>query len=290
MDGCDRGGRKGDRPLSRLKYDPLKYFEGSPSIYGPLAKKRVKHALDERDRSIVRQFIDRMKESQDPDGSWKGATSDTARTLEMLRLLKVPKTEKFVKRSIAWLLEQHNGATAYRQGFFDLPESTAHLAGHLLPTGETTTSESSIRHVYGELALAVLLRYGERAASPVQTALAAMRGLISGRYAVKGFYCCGACTVSMWHVYAALPQPTVPRVLNDGLDTLKGKRDDEGSWKSFPFYFTLWALAQLPYPPARREIRYALERLRRTQRADGGFGQTDREVKTFAVVSAISVL
>lgn len=250
----------------------------------------MKQPLDDRDKTIVQQFLERMQETQEPDGSWKGATTDTVRSLELLRLLHVPKTEHCVQKGIAWLLAQHNGATAYRQGFFDLPEDATHLSGNLLPTGETTTSESSLRHVYGELALAVLLRHGERAANSVQTALAAMRGLISSRYAVKGFYCCGACTASMWQVYAALPQSTCPRILGDGLDTLKSKRDDEGSWGSFPFYFTLWSLAQLPYAPARREIRYAVERLKNTQRPDGGFGQSEREVKTFAVVAAMSVL
>jgi hypothetical protein len=288
--GCGHCGQKGGRPLSRLKYDPLKYFEGSPSIYGPLAKRRAKQSLDERDQSIVQSFIDRMKESQETDGSWRGATTDTVRSLELLRLVQVPRTEKWVKKAIAWLLAQHNGPTAYRQGFFDLPESVEHLTGNLLPTGETTTSETSLRHVYGELSLAVLLRYGERAASQVQTALAAMRGLMLGRYSVKGFYCCGACTASVWQVYAAMPQSSMPRVIGDGMETLKAKRDLEGSWGAFPFYFTLWSLAQLPYAPARREIRYALERLRRTQRADGGFGQSDRDVKTFTVVAALSVL
>jgi hypothetical protein len=231
-----------------------------------------------------------MKASQEADGSWRGATSDTARSLEQLRSLQVPKTEKWVKEAIAWLISQHNGATAYRQGFFDLPEGPEHLSGNLLPTGETTTSETSIRHVYGELALAVLLRYGERASSQVQTALAAMHGLMLGRYSVKGFYCCGACTASVWQVYGAMPQATLPRVINEGLETLKLKRDGEGSWRPFPFYFTLWSLSRLPYAPARREIRYAMDKLKRTQRADGGFGQTDRDVKTFAVVAALSVL
>jgi len=238
----------------------------------------------------VAHFIERMKESQDADGSWNSATTDTVRNLELLRLLQVPRSEPWIQRSIAWLLARHNGATAYRQGFFDLPEDAAHLAGNLLPTGETTTSETSLRHVYGELTLALLLRYGERAASQVQTALAAMRGLMMGRYAVKGFYCCGACTAAVWQVYAAMPHPGLPRVIAEGLETLKLKRDDDGSWMPFPFYFTLLTLSQLPYAPARREIRYALGRLQRTQRADGGFGQSDRDVKTFAVVSALSVL
>jgi hypothetical protein len=276
--------------VSKLKYDPLDFFEGSPSIYGPLAKKRAGKPLDGRDRSVIEQFIKRMRTSQEADGSWRGATSDTVRNLELLRQLKVPKTETWVKSAIQWLLAQHNGPTAYRQGFFDLPEPSAHLAGHPLPTGESTTSETSLRHIYGELALAVLLRYDERTASQVQTAQAAVRSLMSGRYTVKGFYCCGACTASVWQAYGALPQANPPSVISDGLDTLKAKRDDEGAWGSFPFYFTLWSLSRLPYAPARREIRYALERLRRTQRADGGFGQSEREVKTYTVVSALAAL
>ena len=94
----------------------------------------------------------------------------------------------------------------------------------------------------------------------------------------------------MWQVYGAMPQATSPRVINEGLETLKQNRDGEGSWNRFPFYFTLWSLSRLPYPFARREIRYTLERLKRTQQANGGFGESDHEAKTFAVVSALSVL
>ena len=276
--------------LSRLKYDPFKFFDESPSIYGPLAKKRAKIALTKRDSDIVIQFIERMKESQEADGSWHEAGSDTVRTLDLLRMAQVSKSEDWIKKSIAWIRAQHNGPSAYRQGFFALPEESEYLSAGLLPTGESASSETSTRHIYGELALAVLLRLGERSASEVQTALAAMRGLLIGRYSVKGFYCCGACTASMWQVYGAMPHATTPRVINEGLETLKKNRAEDGTWNRFPFYFTLWSLARLPYPPARREIRYALDRLKRSQRADGGFGNSDREAKTYAVVAALSLL
>jgi len=276
--------------LARLKYDPFKFFDESPSIYGPLAKKRIKEKWNDRDQEIIDQFVDRMKESQESDGSWHGAGSDTVRTLDLLRVLQVPKSEAWIQKSIDWLLSQHNGPSAYRQGFFDMPESADYLTPGLLPTGEGISSETSTRHIYGELALAVLLRWGERGNSAVQTALAAMRGLLIGRYSVKGYYCCGACTASMWQVYGAMPQSTSPRVITEGLDTLKQNRSDDGTWNRFPFYFTLWSLSRLPYQPSRREIRFALDRLKRSQRADGGFGQADREAKTYAVVAALSVL
>jgi hypothetical protein len=276
--------------LAKLKYDPLKFFEGSPSIFGALARKRLKEPQTPRDREVIAAFIKRMKETQRDDGSWHGATSDTVRTLDILRSLEVPKSDKWVARAITWLVAQHNGPTAYRQGFFALPESEQHITHGLLPSGEVVNSETSMRHVYGELALAVLLRYGERNASEVQTALAAMRGLMVGRYAVKGFYCCGACTAAIWQVLGAVPQATSPRVVTDGLETLKLNREEDGTWRRFPFYFTLHSLSRLPYPVARREIRFAADRLIRSQRADGGFGQTDREAKTYAAVSALAVL
>ena len=276
--------------LAKLKYDPLKFFEESPSVYGALARKRLKKPLTPRDQEVTAQFINRMKKAQLADGSWHGATSDTVRTLDILRSLQVPKSEKWVASAIAWLLAQHNGPTAYRQGFFALPETEEHIMPGLLPTGEAVNSETSTRHVYAELALAVLLRYGERTQSEVQTALAAMRGLLVGRYAVRGFYCCGACTAAIWQVLGGVPQATSPRIINDGLETLKQNREEDGTWRRFPFYFTLLSLSRLPYPAARREIRFASERLRRSQRADGGFGQTDREAKTYAAVAALSVL
>jgi hypothetical protein len=276
--------------LAKLKYDPLKFFEESPSIFGALARKRLKKPQTARDREVIAAFIKRMKESQHEDGSWQGATSDTVRTLDILRSLQVPKSEKWVARAIKWLLAQHNGPTAYRQGFFALPESDEYITASMLPTGEVVNSESSMRHIYGELALAVLLRYGERNISEVQTALAAMRGLLVGRYAVKGFYCCGACTAAIWQVLGGVPQATSPRIINDGLETLKQNREEDGTWRRFPYYFTLLSLSRLPYPAARREIRFASERLKRSQRADGGFGQTDREAKTYAAVAALAVL
>lgn len=276
--------------LAKLKYDPLKFFEVSPSVYGTLARKRLKKPLTSQDTDVTAQFVRRMKESQEADGSWLGATTDTVRTLDILRSLQIPKSEKWVAKAIAWLLAQHNGPTAYRQGFFALPEDEEHISPGILPTGEAVNSETSTRHIYGELALAVLLRYGERTQSEVQTALAAMRGLLVGRYAVKGFYCCGACTAAIWQVLGGVPQATSPRIINDGLETLKQNREEDGTWRRFPFYFTLLSLSRLPYPAARREIRFAAERLRRGKRADGGFGQTDREAKTYAAIAALSVL
>jgi hypothetical protein len=94
----------------------------------------------------------------------------------------------------------------------------------------------------------------------------------------------------MWQVFGCMPQATSPRVINDGMETLKQNREEDGSWRRFPFYFTLLSLSRLPYAPARREIRFASDRLKRSQRADGGFGQTDREAKTYAAVAALSVL
>jgi len=64
----------------------------------------------------------------------------------------------------------------------------------------------------------------------------------------------------------------------------------DGAWRRFPFYFTLLSLSRLPYPAARREIRFATERLKRNQRADGGYGQTERDPKTYAAIAALAVL
>ena len=276
--------------LAKLKYDPFEFYSESPSIYGPLLKKRARRALNDRDKQIVTKFVKRMRETQREDGSWHGATTDTVRTLDILRSLQVPRSEKWVSGAVAWLMEQHNGPAAYRQGFFALPEDPSKLDPGVLPTGEPISSLTSTRHVYAELALAVLLRYGERNKSAVQTALAAMRALMLGRYAVKGFYCCGACTAAIWQVLGAIPQAVSPPIINDGMETLKKNRQEDGSWRRFPFYFTLLSLSRLPYPFARREIRFAADRLRRSQRADGGFGQSDREAKTYAAVSALTVL
>lgn len=276
--------------FGKLKYDPLAFYEDSPSIYGVLARKRIKKKVGTRDTKLIKQFVKRMGETQEKDGSWHGTTSDTVRTLDILRSLNISKRDKMVAKALEWLLAQHNGPTAYRQGFFALPETEDDGGAGVLPTGEVIKSLASTRHVFGELALAVLLRYGERSRTEVQTALAATRGLLVGRYAVNGFYCCGPCTASIWQVLGGVPQATSPRIINEGLETLKQNRQEDGSWRRFPFYFTLLSLSRLPYPASRREIRYASERLKRSQHADGGFGQTDREAKTYAAVAALAVL
>ena len=61
--------------LARLKYDPFKFFAESPSIYGPLAKRRAKKPFTDHDTKTVTQFVARMKETQEADGSWSGALS-----------------------------------------------------------------------------------------------------------------------------------------------------------------------------------------------------------------------
>jgi hypothetical protein len=72
-----------------------------------------------------------------------------------------------------------------------------------------------------------------------------------------GIYCCSTFTAAMWRHLSAGGLNGSEQWLSDGIRTLKFYRDGKGRWRrSFPFYYTLFALSEIDLPSAIEEMRY----------------------------------
>ncbi|HWZ93361.1 MAG TPA: hypothetical protein VNW92_31090 [Polyangiaceae bacterium] len=75
----------------------------------------------------------------------------------------------------------------------------------------------------------------------------------------RGTFCCGPCTVALWRHLAVGGLGDYAKNLNHGLSKLDAQRDGKGTWRAFPFFYTLSALAEVrELPNAKRALKYAL--------------------------------
>jgi hypothetical protein len=72
-----------------------------------------------------------------------------------------------------------------------------------------------------------------------------------------GAYCCKTCSCSLWLNLAAGGLNNNIQMQLAGLNFLKYFRNDEGSWNGFPYYYTLYALNEIPSALVIDELRFA---------------------------------
>ena len=84
------------------------------------------------------------------------------------------------------------------------------------------------------------------------------------RHSNPGFYCCGKCSVGMWRNLLSGGLDRQEERLQRGVDDLRSKRDGEGEWHKFPFWYAVLALTEMNNPAARQELQYAAPLLERT--------------------------
>lgn len=177
-------------------------------------------------------------------------------------------------------------------------------------TGERVGSWASLTHVSGEEGCRVLrqLAFGNpageeqyrRAAARIAEIIPKGDGLpieligtgFGGEIRARtGIYCCGTCSVSLWRHMAAggiANSGACPceisfheERLADGIRALNCKRDKEGKWKPFPFWYTILVLTELATPEALEELRYAaplIERSLKRSPGDDKYAQRRHEV------------
>jgi hypothetical protein len=173
-----------------------------------------------------------------------------------------------------WIAARQGLPRAYA-GMF-APTDADFRNGLRLFTGETITTRAGVGHMLGEEACRALLLLGGRDAA-VRGALDRATASILARLNAdggphRGTYCCGRCSVSLWRHLAAGGVDRAERRLAEGLAILKARRLDGGRWRTFPFDYTLLALAEIDLPQAIEEMRHAApvleRRLRRTGKPD----------------------
>ncbi len=160
-----------------------------------------------------------------------------------------------------WIAGRRGLKGAYR-GMF-APTPLDYKRGIRVFTGERVVSGAAIGHILGEeasRALILLDGHSKMANEALRKSnKGIMRALMScetpGR--VRGFYCCGICTASLWRHLAVGGLNKPKKRLSAGLKVLRKYRDGTGKWRRFPFYYTLLALSELDDKLAQYELRYA---------------------------------
>jgi hypothetical protein len=173
-------------------------------------------------------------------------------------------SEKEKVSVISWIKKQLGTKHAYANGFGvtdkDLKSEVR------LFTGELLVSSASLRHVMTEEASRVLILLNKTVRKPIPELEKANKSLLTSiRHSEangkpEGTYCCPTCTVALWRHMNVGGLGSYSRKLPGGLKILKAKRDKQGSWNGFRFYYTLLALHEMDSPEAKRELKYARNR------------------------------
>ena len=166
-----------------------------------------------------------------------------------------PVTER--KNVARWIAARRGGPGAYWSLF--APTKKDIETGVRVFTGERYRYAAA-RHILGEEACRALLLLDVKE-SGVQEALdKAQSGILGriGNYIMpSGIFCCGPCTVSVWRHLLVADRRESRTWVAEGLRTLKAHRKEDGTWRRFPFHYTLLALSEIDSGAARAEMRHA---------------------------------
>lgn len=167
-----------------------------------------------------------------------------------------------------WIAGRFGGLRAYRGLYAPTPADLER--GFRVFTGEVL-AHAAARHVAGEEAARTLIALG--ADDPAVRDTLARAASIIGSFTdqgPRGWYCCGNCTIGYWRYLAVSPLAGAGDLLAQGVRTLKAHRAGEGTWRPFPFHYTLLALLDLDFPEALDELRYAAMKCERALRRRPG--------------------
>jgi len=197
-------------------------------------------------------------------------TNSLAKTLDNLNeafffntVLSKPQREEAAK----WLVSRRGKAGSYASMF--APTAEDFLKGAKLFTGEVIRSNAATGHILGEEACRALILLRIKTPEVKDALKRATNGILKRlNYDVttpqlRGMYCCGICSVSLWRHLAVGGLDHSEERLVLGMKDLRGHRDGKGTWRRFPFYYTLLALNEIDLKSALEEIRYTAPVLER---------------------------
>jgi hypothetical protein len=193
---------------------------------------------------------------------------------------KIPTPDR--RDAARWIAARQGLPGAYGALFAGVGAERA--AGIRVFTGERMTSASA-RHILGEESCRALLLLGT-SESQAAAALARATGWMIDRVEqaagdsprnTLGTYCCGKCTVGLWRNVLAGGLDRQDERIGTGLSKLRARRDGNGEWRTFPFWYTVLTLVEMDRPAARMELRYAAARIEaEAKRAPGSTGHAAR--------------
>jgi hypothetical protein len=173
----------------------------------------------------------------------------------------MPKSERL--KAGSWIAQQQGQPGAYARMF---APTGLDFKNHVrVFTGEHITSRVGTSHILGQEASRALILLGAKTPMINKALALATQGIhqrlidsVEKGYPL-GMYCCGICTCSLWRHLAAggIRKARPKQWLQAGMKQLKAHRIGHGSWRRFPFFYTLSALAEIKLPSALVEMKYA---------------------------------
>jgi len=168
---------------------------------------------------------------------------------------KLPALER--KKVARWIAERRGGPGAYWSLF--APTKQDIEKGIKVFTGEKY-EYAAARHILGEEACRALLLLDVKEQGVQDELDKAQSGILGriGHYLMpSGVFCCGPCTVGVWRHLLVADRKESRTWVAEGLKALKAHRKDDGTWRRFPFHYTLLALSEMDSSAARGEMRFA---------------------------------
>jgi hypothetical protein len=194
-------------------------------------------------------------------------TTSLAKTLDALNhafFFSEKITAAQIREAGAWIASRHDKKGAYADMF--APTRSDFASGIRLFTGERMSSNAGIGHILGEeacRALHLLNVQNKEIKIALREATAGIQERLDEHAYQTGTYCCGTCTPAMWRHAVVGNLKDSEKLLSQGLKTLKARREENGRWRSFPFYYTLLALLDINLAAAVEEMRHAAPVLER---------------------------
>ena len=203
--------------------------------------------------------------------------------------LKIPKLE--AAKTIKWISSTYGNGY---NGGFGLVTNESDKSLYTF-TGEPLKSASG-RHIISEEASRAILILNKtaRLSAPrnLERVTEDFQNIIphASLDNVPATFCCGPCTVSVWRHIAAGGLPQQKTQISKAMTILESHQKDDGTWRRFPFYYTILALLELNIPTAKKQMKHVLEtcekKLKRV-RTSSTFGERrkavlERALETFS--------
>lgn len=189
------------------------------------------------------------------------------------------------KSTARWIASRQGLPGAYAHTFAGL--EAEQRQGIRLFTGERVSSASA-RHILGEEACRAVRQLDVRDKVVQQSLERATEGLLEcleraaakSRLANPGLFCCGKCTIGLWRHLAAGGLDRPEERFSRGIPTLRARRDGNGGWRAYPFWYTALLLSEIDLPSAKAELRYAAPELERAAKHSAAtrYGQRRRAI------------
>jgi len=196
----------------------------------------------------------------------KDSLAMTLWNLEKARLNGIRPKETEIDETLKWIVNRQKEPGRFGLGFAAPTEHD--YSTRRLPTGEKIHSRAGAAHLLGEEAFWALAKWCGKDAPGLRKGLIGMLGRASRypAYADKGKYCCGSCSLAFWRALVAAGIKEGESFVERGLLSMNLVRDGKLGWNTFPFSYSIYALASLNHPIADEELKYAQGRIERSLR------------------------